>query len=218
MAQELDEDAMKSLLKWIDSIPLSRPKKNFARDFSDGVLAAEVISHYFPRLVELHNYQTANSRDKKLINWATLNRKVLSKFGFTIPREIIEDIIASKQKATELFLFGLRRVIEDKLQNKNQSEEFSNTDQKRPQADSHALSETLSLTVRAGLPLSELNLALLDTDTKLILAEKEMALLASHETIKILQLKVNRLEQLLQLKDKRITELKRQVELNLDNA
>jgi hypothetical protein len=41
---------------------------------------------------------------------------------------------------------------------------------------------------------------------------------ASHETIKILQLKVNRLEQLLQLKDKRITELKRQVELNLDNA
>ena len=64
-----------------------------------------------------------------MINWATLNRKVLSKFGFTIPREIIEDIIASKQKATELFLFGLRRVIEDKLQNKNQSEEFSNTDQ-----------------------------------------------------------------------------------------
>ena len=43
MAQELDEDAMKSLLKWIDSIPLSRPKKSLARDFSDGVLAAEVI-------------------------------------------------------------------------------------------------------------------------------------------------------------------------------
>lgn len=43
MTQELDEEAMKSLLKWIDSVPLSRPKKNLARDFSDGVLAAEVI-------------------------------------------------------------------------------------------------------------------------------------------------------------------------------
>jgi len=78
----------------------------------------------------------------------------------------------------------------------------------------HSLSETLSLTVRAGLPLSQLNIALLDTDTKLILAEKEQALLASHETIKILQLKVSRLEQLLQLKDKRITELKKQLEQN----
>ena len=35
---------------------------------------------------------------------------------------------------------------------------------------------------------------------------------ASHETIKILQLKVSRLEQLLTLKDKRISELKKQVE------
>jgi len=43
----------------------------------------------------------------------------------------------------------------------------------------HSLSETLSLTVRAGMPLSQLNIALLDTDTKLILAEKEQALLGS---------------------------------------
>ena len=41
----------------------------------------------------------------------------------------------------------------------------------------HSLSDTLSLTVRAGMPLSQLNIALLDTDTKLILAEKEQALL-----------------------------------------
>ena len=37
--------------------------------------------------------------------------------------------------------------------------------------------DSLSLTLRAGVPLSELNLALLDTDTKLVLAEKEQALL-----------------------------------------
>ena len=37
--------------------------------------------------------------------------------------------------------------------------------------------DNLSLTLRAGVPLSELNLQLLDTDTKLVLAEKEQALL-----------------------------------------
>lgn len=36
-------------------------QRNIARDFSDGVLCAEVIRHYFPNLVELHNYSPANS-------------------------------------------------------------------------------------------------------------------------------------------------------------
>ena len=49
---------------------------------------------------------------------------------------------------------------------------------KAQKADSmQSLSDQLSLTVRAGMPLSQLNIALLDTDTKLVLAEKEQALL-----------------------------------------
>ena len=32
----LDDEALQSLFTWIDSIPLSRKKKNIARDFSDG--------------------------------------------------------------------------------------------------------------------------------------------------------------------------------------
>lgn len=38
------------------------------------VLAAELVAHYFPKLVELHNYSSANSLRQKLYNWATLNR------------------------------------------------------------------------------------------------------------------------------------------------
>ena len=56
-------------------MPLSKPKRNIARDFSDGVLVAEVVHHYFPKLVELHNYSAANSVRQKLYNWATLNRE-----------------------------------------------------------------------------------------------------------------------------------------------
>lgn len=38
------------------------------------VLCAEVIAHYFPKLVEIHNYSAANSVRTKVYNWQTLNR------------------------------------------------------------------------------------------------------------------------------------------------
>lgn len=33
---ELDDETLQVLYTWIDEIPLSRPKRNIARDFSDG--------------------------------------------------------------------------------------------------------------------------------------------------------------------------------------
>ncbi|KAI9216340.1 hypothetical protein BC828DRAFT_409553, partial [Blastocladiella britannica] len=68
----LSEDELTDLLRWVDSIPLSRPKRTFTRDFSDGCLCAEVIRHVNPRLVELHNYPPANSSTQKVYNWNTL--------------------------------------------------------------------------------------------------------------------------------------------------
>lgn len=53
----------------VDEVPLSRPKRNIARDFSDGVLVAEIVAHYFPKLVEMHNYPPANSYAQKIYNW-----------------------------------------------------------------------------------------------------------------------------------------------------
>lgn len=33
---EFDDAELEELYNWVDSIPLSRPKKSIARDFSDG--------------------------------------------------------------------------------------------------------------------------------------------------------------------------------------
>lgn len=33
---EFDDAELEELYNWVDSIPLTRPKKNIARDFSDG--------------------------------------------------------------------------------------------------------------------------------------------------------------------------------------
>jgi hypothetical protein len=35
MEEELTEEQLEEVYNWIDEIPLSRPKKNMARDFSD---------------------------------------------------------------------------------------------------------------------------------------------------------------------------------------
>jgi hypothetical protein len=37
-------------------------------------MMAETVRHYYPRLVDLHNYPAANSIAQKLYNWNTLNR------------------------------------------------------------------------------------------------------------------------------------------------
>ena len=37
-AGELNDEQLRALYAWIDAIPLSRPKRNIARDFSDGVI------------------------------------------------------------------------------------------------------------------------------------------------------------------------------------
>ena len=67
------------MYNWVDEIPLSRPKKNIARDFSDCVLVAEVIKHFLPNIIDLHNYCNAHSITQKSNNWTTLNNKVLKK-------------------------------------------------------------------------------------------------------------------------------------------
>ena len=32
----LDDDELQKIYVWVDSVPLSRPKRNISRDFSDG--------------------------------------------------------------------------------------------------------------------------------------------------------------------------------------
>ncbi|OCT96562.1 hypothetical protein XELAEV_18008768mg [Xenopus laevis] len=114
MAVEFDEETMQELYTWVDTIPLSRPKRNIARDFSDGVLTAELVKFYFPKLVEMHNYVPANSTTQKLSNWTILNRKVLSKLSFSVPDDVIRKIVQCSPGVVELVLNTLRQKIEEK--------------------------------------------------------------------------------------------------------
>ena len=119
-----DEDLL-TLYEWIDSIPLSRDKKNIARDFCDGVLMAEIMKHYYPKLVDIYNYPEANSTQLKLTNWNTLCLKVFRKIGFSLTKNELENVVNSKPKAIENVLWRLYNKlisigkIRKKIESKN---------------------------------------------------------------------------------------------------
>ncbi|KAI9208288.1 uncharacterized protein BJ171DRAFT_471959 [Polychytrium aggregatum] len=87
--RELTEDEIQNLYAWIDEIPLSRPKKNITRDFSDG----------------------ANSVSQKLYNWNTLNQKVFRKLGYCASDEVINCIVSNKPGYVEYLLWELRQKV-----------------------------------------------------------------------------------------------------------
>jgi len=112
---EVDNKSLDHLYAWIDTIPLTRPKKSIARDFADGVLVAEVVAHFFPKIVELHNYCNASSNTQKRINWQTLNRRVFTKMGMRIGEDTITHLIDAKQGIIEQVLWDIRSKIEQLL-------------------------------------------------------------------------------------------------------
>ncbi|XP_074445056.1 sperm flagellar protein 1 isoform X1 [Larus michahellis] len=229
MAGDGAEGELRTLYRWLDAVPLSRPRRNVARDFSDGVLAAEVVKFFFPAMVQLHSYVPASSTPQKLANWGHLNRKVLSKLNFSVPDDVIQQVVQCRPGTVEQVLLLLRQKIDEK---QRQSKVVPGPGQE--QGVRAALEEVSYLETgyskakggmggsyaqesprAAGVMKSYHGCAQAspgDTAVRQQLAEREQALLLAQETIQILQLKVGRLEQLLHLKNVRIDDLSRRLQ------
>ncbi|XP_052771653.1 sperm flagellar protein 1-like isoform X15 [Mya arenaria] len=228
MEQPLDEQELESLYAWVDSIPLSRPKRNIARDFSDGVLVAEIVRHFFANegIVELHNYTAANATPKKKENWYYLNRKVFGKMNFELADDVINDLVCCKQGMIEKVLLMLQvKIKRAQYARQHQSD--------KPEADQHTSmspGRKDGRTIKVGMddtkgrlktkqvehfpPRHRIKGHLGDVDIvpRIMLEEREQELLAKDEMVKILNAKISRLEHLLHLKDMRIDDLQNRVE------
>ncbi|XP_056292197.1 sperm flagellar protein 1 [Pseudoliparis swirei] len=229
MDRELNEEELQALYAWIDRISLTRPKRHITRDFSDGVMAAEVVKYFFPKLVDLHNYIPANSTPQKLSNWNLLNRKVFSKLNFHVPEDTVKRIVLSTAGVIEPVLNALREKIDKKLEQPTENildlEYYEARNQKKPHTELHQ-TEAMRVTQTAGEMLKDEKSRMkngkpqqtaqcypdMDPSLRLVLQEKEKAVLALQETVEILQMKVSRLEHLVQLKDMRIEDLIRHLE------
>ncbi|XP_062520408.1 sperm flagellar protein 1-like isoform X2 [Corticium candelabrum] len=277
---EMDDEDLQQLYTWIDEIPLSRPKKNIARDFSDGVLTAEVVKHFLPKMVDLHNYTPANSITQKIGNWTTLNRKVFAKLSFTVPENVIKGAVNSRPGVIEFVLNNLRVKIQKHMSRKQNEKSMPKslddghvTDMFNGDSDilysnsidmmgtgaysmvpsliskhtdsgavrvppngstiryhptpQNYLSVTGHIPRRSTVPEADGRYVQSDeirvqslinrfphVDPRIAIQEKEQQLLEAQETIQILQVKVRRMEHLLRLKDMRIEELAKRLQLS----
>ncbi|XP_030191220.1 sperm flagellar protein 1-like isoform X3 [Lynx canadensis] len=231
----LPPGALRGLCAWLDGLPLSRPKRHLARDFSDGVMLAEIVKHFRPRLVDLHNYVPTCNTDQKLSNWSILNRKVFHKLRLWVSETDIRKVVANTPGAIEPILCAVREKVTDGaahqylldpagpgpsggIADRPRAELTASphTGLPGPTAPSSAKTpqspRTPEKTGRcvctgwdpAGGPWGHL-----DSRVQQLLEEKEQAVALLQEMVKILQMKVVRLEHLVRLKDQRIGELTR---------
>lgn len=165
---QTEENDLMYIYEWVDSIQLSRPKKNIARDFCDCVLVAEIIKHYLPRLVDLHNYPSTSSTLQKTTNWNTLNTKVLKKIGVKMTKQEINDIITCKTFAIEHLLQRIYVAIQNHINSNNNEEGNEGNNNNNMLRPSNGNAERL----------------------KKILEEKESNINQLHEIIDVLEMKL----------------------------
>ena len=232
---DVAEDELQSLYSWIDEIPLSRPKRNIARDFSDGVLMAEIVQHYFPKLVELHNYSSANGAQQKMYNWNTLNQKVFKRLGFTVSRQdcdaVVNCVAGSIERVLKLVKVKISKFRDDSM-NTLPPQPLKYTEQaatQRPPAEAAYQPSSNyqppppnnNSTMQRSKPSQMSNNGGQQVYTQMVgsaftsplsfspelLAEKDGTIGELRETNEILETKVRKLEQLVRLKDAKIQTL-----------
>ncbi|CAK9225652.1 unnamed protein product [Sphagnum troendelagicum] len=188
---DVSPDELPLLYTWIDGIPLSRPKRNISRDFSDAVLAAEVVAHYCPRLVDAHNYSAANGLAQKIYNWSTLNNKVFRRLHFSLTKEDIEAVASCEPQMIERIL----KLLKYKIAKYKPNGLSGDSDLVKDHLDGGHFHDPHS---RSGGP---------QRDTLMIsakLEEKDALIRELSETIELLEAKVRKLEQLVRLKEHKI--------------
>ncbi|KAK7930792.1 hypothetical protein WMY93_007187 [Mugilogobius chulae] len=191
MDQELSEEELQDLYAWLDKIPLSRPKRHITRDFSDGVMAAEVVKYYFPKLVDLHNYVPANSKPQKLSNWNLLNRKVFSKLNFQVTEDTVEKIVQNTSGAIETVLKIIKEKVDRRPEQPDRAPnlEYYDTRNQGKIYEETFLSEAKTSTEqekkkeekgkqKKGKEPPKVNLNDLDSDVRQLLQEKDKEVLS----------------------------------------
>ncbi|KAG5315977.1 PREDICTED: sperm flagellar protein 1-like [Acromyrmex echinatior] len=188
-------DHLDEIYDWIDQIKFSRPKRNIARDFSDGVLMAELLKRYYPKYVDVHNYVAGNSIAKKTDNWSTLNRKVLSKIDMRLGKEMINQLASSQPGIIEKVLTDLRiKILKDSERDR---ELYFDEDSKD---NIEAIKSVLNPDELAN-----------KTVPRHIFTRLKQELQEKNDTISTLQQKISHLESIMKLKDQRIDDLTLQI-------
>ena len=204
---DVAEEELHGLYQWVDSIPLSRPKRNIARDFSDAVLVAEMIHHYLPKLIELHNYSQANGITQKMYNWQTLNNKVFKKLGFVVAKNECEQAAKGAPGAIERILKLLKLKVA-RSRSKHSAGSLAEAPASANGDSGGARGPPVSAAPKANkLEIHRAGVPEREREGPRYLGDKDETIAELQETNEILETKVRKLEQLVRLKDAKIQAL-----------
>ncbi|VDK43164.1 unnamed protein product [Anisakis simplex] len=203
----LDDNSVDDLYKWLSNVPFSKQIKNIAKDFSDGVLIAELVAHFLPRYISLANYTAVNSNALKRYNWETLNKMVFVHLNFNVNQNLIQKVTTSQPGAIEFILFRLRERIEEAIQEGRfrPSRRRSRSVASRGQSFIPAV-KTVPFNRSAFCCATEASVSLQKYH------QSQQEVLAKDEQIQKLYARIRHLERLVQLKDERISEMSKQME------
>ena len=243
MGEPLNDDELQTLYSWVDTVPLSRPKRNINRDFSDGVLLAEIVHHFFPRLVSVHNYESSNAVSSKLYNLRTLQAKVFKRLRFVVDEAELEAVSASTPGAIERLLFRLRKAIEqfqarrrsgsrprsggraavgaspppsvpDSLRSRQRAAGHRRVSPQSQVAAIGAWAGAGGGGGRGAYPLAAHAELRAGVEEDLLL-EKEKTIRDLRETVETLEMKVEKMSQLLRLKNAMVDQLRQKLDENI---
>ena len=112
MPKELLDCERNELINWLLEHQVNVEKIH--RECSDGVVVANVLKAIYPKLVESHNYQPRSSLKLKIVNWETLNFKVLSKIGLPQKKSLLEEYAKGNVPALEQLFFDIMEMEKQK--------------------------------------------------------------------------------------------------------
>lgn len=157
---------------------------------------AELLKRYYPKYVDIHNYIPGNSVAKKIDNWCTLNRKVLSKLDIKLGKDLINQLANSQPGVIEKVLVDLRaKILKDCNNDRNtlysEYEENAKSDEVKSVLNTEEVANK--------------------TVPRHVFVRLKQELEEKNEIISTLHQKISHLESLIKLKDQRISDLTTQI-------
>ncbi|KMQ95572.1 sperm flagellar protein 1 [Lasius niger] len=155
---------------------------------------AELLKRYYPKHVDVHNYVAGNSIARKIDNWCTLNRKVLSKLDMRLGKEAINQLASSQPGIIEKVLADLRaKILKD-----------CNADRESLYSGHEDSEETVKSVLNPDEVANK-------TVPRHVFVRLKQELQEKNDTISTLQQKISHLESIMRLKDQRIDDLTAQI-------
>jgi len=100
----------REICKWLQSLDLSFNVKNAKRDLSNGFLVAEMMTRYYPKEINVLNFENGTRLAAKVDNWEQLY-KFFKKKNMPIVKADFDPVIHCAQGYAVAFLFKLYNIL-----------------------------------------------------------------------------------------------------------